>query len=189
MSGHFSSFLCYLWGVPARAFHWKGVEEGRVGLFEKVAEAECGLLGLKYFSERPFIWDVFFAMRLCEGALEDHMMSGVLGNGLGFHLSGVIVYGRWCGVCEVGCCAWAYEGIGGIWAETFRVVCIKAMCSSKSEDGGHDEAIMRFNCCTYGGWGFIPIRGFTGNVGWMVRGGVFRFDAVPHGLFRGDIVR
>jgi hypothetical protein len=166
-----------------------GAEEGRVGLFEKVAEVECGLLGLEYFLEQPFIWDVFFMMRPHEGALEDHMMSGVLGDSLGFCLGGVIVCGRWCGVCGVGCCAWAYEGIGGIWVEMFRVVCIKAMCNSELEDGGRNEAIMRFDCCAYGGWGFIPIRGFTGDVRWMVGGGVFHFDVVPHGLFRGDIIR
>jgi hypothetical protein len=60
------------------------------------------------------------------------------------------------------------------------------MGEGEAEDGECDEAVFAVDRHSNSQGGFVLIRGCASTVGGFVGGGVFRFDAVPHGTLRRD---
>jgi hypothetical protein len=105
-----------------------------------------------------------------EGAVEDYVMPRVA--------SGKVVW-----VCGMGVVAQAFSSVVGPSTESVGVVGVKAVGYGEAENGGAYETVAVGDGCPDSGWGFVPVWGCAGNVGWMGGRGVVPLDAGPHCCF------
>ena len=151
------------------------MKEGRVGLKEEVAEANCKLLGLENLFKGREATDEFYPGGVMVGTAKDDMMSHMMVKSR--PMSGMRVSG-----------AWACSDVFSSRMEMVRVIHIETVCNCKAKEGRGDEMMSHSDGALYARRGFVIVRGHAGDMRGVVGRGIIHKEFLPHSLFGCGVV-